>query len=117
MTRKGPTPKKRSPAPLDDHLQIGGPGTDAPDVGYMLSTVTGAGDLPAAFFMPGSVRGLSTEQGQAAANLQHQVLHLREVQSAIDQSVDELRAAGASWGVIGWCVGTTADAARRRWSH
>jgi hypothetical protein len=68
-----------------------------------------------AAFVPDSLRGLSGRAVDAAACLQRTVLDLRDLQDRVNDHVHALRAEGASWAVVGWCVGTSAEAARQRW--
>jgi hypothetical protein len=75
---------------------------------------TGSG---AALLVPRAVSGLTGDAADVVAELQTFVLHRYEVEEAITTMVAEAREYGVSWSVIGWSVGTTAEAARQRWSE
>jgi hypothetical protein len=90
------------PPPLD----VGTPTTE--DVFVVM------GERSAAF-VPESLRGMSARAVEAASCLQHAVLEIRDLQEHINDRVHALRAEGASWAVVGWCVGTSSQAARQRW--
>ncbi len=87
-------------------------GTDDPgeSVGVMRTASRQAVILPRALM---KLRG---EQLEAAADLQHVVAELMRWQVKVDEAVADARAQGLSWGAVGWCVGTTAQAAQRRWA-
>jgi hypothetical protein len=68
-----------------------------------------------AAFVPDSLKGLSGRAVDAAACLQRTVLEVRDLQERVNDHVHALRSEGASWAVVGWCVGTSAEAARQRW--
>jgi hypothetical protein len=67
------------------------------------------------YLLPRSVTDLDGDQRQLLADVQHLVVIRAKALDEIGAMVGELRASGVSWGPIGWSVGTTADAARRRW--
>ncbi len=70
-----------------------------------------------AVILPRSLSKLDGEQLQIAADLQHVVGQLMELQEALDEAVEDARTVGLSWVAVGWCVGTTAQAAQQRWGH
>lgn len=56
------------------------------------------------------------EKGWAAgARLQEATAALRGLEQQRAEEVARLRALGASWAVVGWLVGTSGEAARKRW--
>lgn len=70
-----------------------------------------------ALMLPASIRKKLDEEGMmVAAELQHAVREITKYQDAIDRSVEEAREMGLSWATIGWCVGLTAEGARKKWS-
>jgi hypothetical protein len=68
-------------------------------------------------FVPRSVGRLRGEALEIASEIQEVVVGIREAQERLDSLVQEGREVGMSWSAVGWCVGTTGDAARRRWSE
>lgn len=67
-------------------------------------------------FRPIAFDRLSEEQGEHAAELMLLVGQRRQLAREIDEMVEHMRGIGCSWGVIGWCVGTSSEAARQRWA-
>lgn len=72
---------------------------------------------PQALALPGSVRRKLDQEGLlVAADLQYAVREITKLQAGIDETVQDARAMGLSWATIGWCVGLTAEGARKKWS-
>ena len=91
----------------------GGPGVDPDAMGLGVAIVrTGDGS---AVVLPRAVRGLRGEALEAAAELQRVAVHRTELDEQMGHLAGHLRDLGVSWGVIGWSVGTTAQAAQKRW--
>ena len=65
--------------------------------------------------LPRAVRGLRGEALEAAAELQRVAVQRSELDEAMGHLAGHLRDLGVSWGVIGWSVGTTSQAAQKRW--
>lgn len=112
------TTKRKNPAPktqqhdLETHF---GTGTDydGDEVNVVQSASGAAYFLPAS--LPVSVRRLRPAQADAVSELQKATMKREELMQRIDHLVGDLREEGVSWGVIGWSVGTTSEAARQRW--
>ncbi len=68
-----------------------------------------------AALLPRSVAKLGPVLGGEVRGLLESAAELQERQAAIADRVGDLRDRGVSWGVIGWAVGTTSEAARKRW--
>ena len=68
-------------------------------------------------FVPRSVERLAGEALEIAGEMQEVVVSIREGQQALDGLVFEGRESGMSWAAIGWCVGTSGEAARQRWGR
>ncbi len=98
---------------LDDVAEVGNDEHE----GEAVAVVRGAGGALA--FLPMPPAGLERLSGEGIADvaaLQQAVMARRELLHQVDVLVESLRLRGASWGVIGWSVGTSAEAARQRWS-
>lgn len=65
--------------------------------------------------LPTTVRRLCGGQLELVRELQGITVGLRQLEDSRELVVSAARSAGVSWGAIGWSVGTTGDAARRRW--
>ena len=105
---------KRRTARVESPLgRPGGPGVDPDALGLGVAIMRTAGG--SAVVVPRSVRNLPEEQLEVVAQVQDTARHLDELQERLTHLVGHLRDAGASWGVIGWSVGTTSQAARQRW--
>jgi len=87
----------------------------APDDAVVLSVVVDADGVRHAALLPRSVEKLSPVAQILVSEAQHAVSELRQLQSDIGGLAYALRSEGASWHAIGWCVGTTGEAARQRW--
>lgn len=70
------------------------------------------------FFAPGVIptaaRALSEDQREQLAALQHLTSELHSLQAHVLEHVEDARAVGLSWHLIGWSLGTTGEAARQR---
>jgi hypothetical protein len=92
----------------------GGPATD-PDAtvfGVEFREVAGGGG----YVLPRSIARLTGHAEVVVQHLQHLAITRQELEDAIAEAVLEGRQLGVSWNAIGWSVGTTGDAARKRWS-
>lgn len=70
-----------------------------------------------AIMMPTSIRRKLDQEGLlVAADLQQAVRQITQLQEFIDTTVQEAREMNLSWATIGWCVGLTAEGARKKWS-
>lgn len=65
--------------------------------------------------MPVSVRRLRGDALEAASDIQALAAEISRLQGRLADGVENGRQVGLSWGVIGWSVGTTGEAARQRW--
>lgn len=65
--------------------------------------------------LPVSVRRLKGDAREIASDLQAVAGQISGLQGRLAQGVAYGRQVGLSWGVIGWSVGTTGEAARQRW--
>jgi len=86
-------------------------GTDDPGEDVAVLRTSGG----SALMVPASMRRLSGEQADLVAELQRAAVAVHAAQLEVDRLVEECRDASCSWGVVGWSVGTTAEAARQRW--
>lgn len=106
-------PRKKTPA---QGLEDVGPGLT--ETGPVEVVKTGTGE---AFFRPSIAPRawgrLSPEAQDVAAGVQRIAAQIHEMQGHLEMHVLELRELGASWDVIGWCVGTSGNAARQRWGE
>ena len=83
--------------------------------GVQVRTATAADGHRSTVIVPRAFARLSQEGMEVVADLQREALALRDIRDRVEALVIESREAGASWDVIGWSVGTTGDAARKRW--
>jgi len=93
-----------------DHLGIGR--THREEDGDVGITRTPEGGL---VILPVSVRRLTGEALEVASDIQAVAAEIGALQERLTEGVAYGRQVGLSWGVIGWSVGTTGDAARKRW--
>jgi hypothetical protein len=113
MTTPKKTPKKR-PAPTprtdpyDDFSDIGNDEHD--DDGMAIVKVDGMAAL-----VPLAIRRLEPSSMRHMAKLQNVVRRRQALGELVDELVADARSQGVSWSSVGWCVGTTGDAARKRW--
>lgn len=70
-----------------------------------------------AIFMPRGISRLGSDGFEIAHSLQHTTMEMRRLSEALEVLVNEARALGFSWASIGFCVGTTGEAARQRWGE
>ena len=70
-----------------------------------------------AIFVPRGIQRFGEEGFERMRNLQHLVMRLRELADELDAEVERARVTGLSWDSIGFCVGTTGEAARQRWTE
>ena len=71
-----------------------------------------------AFFRPVAPRAVRELRGARAdlfADLQEMEHHLEQIRAEQDRCVEDLRAGGVSWAVIGFGIGISGEAARQRW--
>jgi hypothetical protein len=68
-----------------------------------------------ASIVPRSLLKLPPDVRAEMARVQRIASKISELQEELGQVVAEMREEGVSWAAIGWCVGTTGDAARKRW--
>lgn len=85
--------------------------------GVTVRVVTDSDGNRSAVLVPVAFARLSQEAVEVVADLQRKALALREIGEQVEALVIESRNVGASWAVIGWSVGTTGDAARKRWGE
>ena len=104
MPSKRPDRRKRPPAALEDaHLGR----DDGEDVAVMVGDV-------GAFLAPKSIRDATSRQRRLASELQRHVRDIEAARVQLQMTVVDARAEGLSWSAIGWCVGLTGEAARKR---
>lgn len=84
------------------------------DEGVVISA-SGTGTGRTAVLRPSSVERATPDQHDALHALQRAALGAREAQATLRAEVEYARDLGVSWGVIGWCVGTSGEAARQRY--
>jgi hypothetical protein len=110
MTTKNPgalgttTALYESDAVADDEFEVG------EDV------VTARGFRGIAVMVPQSVELLPIDARAHVYRLIHLLRESRLISGEIDKLVPIMRADGVPWSVIGWCVGTSSQAARKRWA-
>lgn len=68
-----------------------------------------------AVLVPLALRRLKGEQYEVVSDIQHAAVAVHEAQASLSDLVGEARDLGVSWNAIGWSVGTSAQAARKRW--
>lgn len=67
-----------------------------------------------AFLWPAALRMVEGEQKVAALELQSIARQIHQLQRVLDEAVNDARASRLSWQSIGWCLGTSGEAARQR---
>ena len=106
-------PAEPAPTASDpDFDVIGGGDEDQADVALMFGQGLAA-------FVPESLRRAADRNPEllhALEAIQANVEHRRHLLEQLDYAVAAARHAGASWVHIGWCLGITSEAARRRFS-
>ena len=80
------------------------------------AVVTARSSSGFAVVVPESVELLPIGARVHVYRLIHLLRESRLVSGEIDELVPVMRADGVPWGVIGWCVGMSAQAARERWA-
>ena len=73
-------------------------------------------DLGRASVVPRSLRKLDPEIRQEVRGLMDAAMRVQDAQDDVGARVAELRDQGVPWSAIGWAVGTSGDAARKRWA-
>jgi len=85
--------------------------------GVQMRVVTWPDGERSAVLVPVAFSRLSQEAVEVVADLQRKTLALHEIGDQVRALVMEAREVGASWAVIGWSVGTSESAARKRWGE
>jgi len=85
--------------------------------GVSVRVVTDSTGKRSAVLVPVAFARLSQEAVEVVADLQREALRLQEIRERVEALVIESRDVGASWAVIGWSVGTSESAARKRWGQ
>ncbi len=111
------TKRRQVPVPEVDDPDSDEVGTaDLPDASDEMVYVV-AGPVPV--MLPSSMMRLAKADPRAAelfALIQANVFERHDLVEQLGELVAAARDAGVSWAHIGWCVGTTGEGARRRWS-
>jgi hypothetical protein len=68
------------------------------------------------YLMPRALRDLPGPTAEVVGGLQDCVAQLHEAQERLGRLVPVARAEGLSWDSIGWCLGISGEAVRRRFS-
>lgn len=68
-----------------------------------------------AVIVPRGIKRLGEEGFFLMRQLQQTTIALRKLSEQLEGQVGEAREVGMSWDSIGFCVGTTGEAARQRW--
>jgi len=100
--------------PLEDLVPMGD--EEAKRGGVEVRVAVAADGKRSAVIVPRAFARLSEEGMEIVAVLQQKALLLHEIGRDIEGLVIESRMAGASWDVIGWSIGTSGQAARKRWA-
>lgn len=105
---------KKTAHPLDAAAGYAPPGDLSPEDqdGGVAIMVGSAG----AFLAPRSVRNLGPEGQEVARVLQENVEIIQGAQEGIAWAVEQGRALGMSWNALGWCLGLTGQAVRKRFA-
>lgn len=96
-----------------DEIGVGRTGT-APGGGVDVMRL-GVSEGGGIYFTPRALKRLNAEGREGIAALQQIAAGIGEAQLHLEEHVQWVRQAGASWDLIGWSVGTTGEAARQRW--
>lgn len=95
---------------------------DLDEVGVGLAHGEGDGDVAIyrnaegqMIMAPTAFGRLSPAARETLGFVQESAAGIQEWQTRLSRDVDEARAAGISWALIGWSVGITGEAARLRW--
>ncbi len=97
----------------DEAAQPGGERTDVDLVAEGVEITRTAGGQ--GVLVPRAVGRLTGAALQAAAELQDLAMLRARVAEQVDEAVMDARAEGLSWSAIGWSLGTSAQAAQKRW--
>lgn len=87
----------------------------ADDEGLILRVDTTPDGVRHAALVPRSIKGATPEQGAYLSAIQKTSAEMAELSERLDHLVPEARAEGLSWEAIGWVLGTTGSAVRKRW--
>lgn len=96
---------------LDDAARegLGNEDFGAEDVAVVLTELSGAAILPR------SITRASSAAQATAADLQHVRAEIHRLYVVLEEAVGVGREQGLSWPAIGWCLGVSGDAARKRY--
>jgi len=97
---------------MDNYDALGVGRTHTEDDGDVGITRTPGGGV---VILPVAVRRLRGEALEVASRIQSVAAEIGSLQDYLAEGVAHGRDLGLSWGVIGWSVGTTGEAARQRW--
>lgn len=111
MAKRGRRPRSRPVDWSEFGDAVVGSGWDG-DVSVVVRDEGGARE---AIFLPRGITRLGEEGFEIAHELQHITGALRIGTERLEAAVRDARALGLSWDSIGFCVGTTGEAARQRW--
>lgn len=108
----GNKPKPRRPRRTRPLVETGDitPGADISDDDAVAIVLTELG----AHLEPRAIRDADPAQRAAAVELQHIARSLAHGNQVLRLAVGEARRRGLSWDTIGWCVGLTGQAVRKR---
>jgi len=104
---KHPTPDDFEPVGVG--LAHGEPGHLTGDVAFLTGSAGGV------VLAPVSYRRLSAPARDAVQGVQEAATAIRAWQAQLEERVLAARDEGVSWDLLGWSVGTTGSAARKRW--
>ncbi len=105
---------KRRPDDVDVASHIGNGEYDGE---LALSVRTMPDGSRSAIFWPVGWGKLDDYGRELVSDIQHTVMDRQRLLVELDGLVQELRNAGASWTVVGWCTGMTQQAAHKRWAE
>lgn len=111
-------PRKKAGKPVGqphelDEMNEGGSGNAELEVGEGVAVRMRSG---VAYFWPATFDRLPAESRELATELMVLAGQRRALGREIDGLADHMHSScGFSWGQIGWCLGMSADGARKRW--
>jgi hypothetical protein len=108
------TKRRRVVEPIGDAADLDQVGVDLEESDEAVH-MTWIGELPA--LLPSSMLRQARADpplGELFGRIQQNVVHRQELLRDLGALVEAARGRGGSWGHIGWCIGTTGEAARRR---
>lgn len=105
--------RAHEPSGISDRFTV--PGGDGQHLGEAVTIRLAQNGV--AVIRPASFDRLSPDALAAAEELQVIVGMRRQLAQQLDQAVLDARSDGLSWGQIGFCVGTSGEAARQRWGQ